>query len=226
KEFKKGDVVKAKILAMELDKERVALGIKQLEKDPMEDVTLTKGKVATFTVTAVNDDGIEVEVVDGITTFIKRSDLSADRLDQRPEKFAVGDRVDAKVINADRAARKFTLSIKAYELDEQKRAIAEYGSTDSGASLGDILGIALDSAKEKKAASEKKAPAKAASKKSAKDSDEEAKAEKKAPAKKASKAKADDDAEAKEDKKPAAKKAPAKKTAAKKTTKSKDKADE
>lgn len=114
-----------------------------------------KGEVLTCKVVAVDKDGIEVEVAEGVTSYIKRNELSRDRQDQRPERFAVGDRVDAKVVSADKKTGKVQLSIKLLEQDEHKRAIEEYGSSDSGASLGDILGAAIS-----EASSKKKAPAK------------------------------------------------------------------
>ena len=159
KKYKKGDAIKVVVLSVDPEKERISLGLKQLDSDPFDQATgsYNKGDVATFAVTAVREDGIEVEVSNGLSSFIKRADLSADRADQRPERFAVGDRVDAKVTNVDKVTRKISLSIKAYEQDEHKRAIAEFGSADSGASLGDILGVALDKSKQKKAAKTKKA---------------------------------------------------------------------
>ncbi|HEY5607720.1 MAG TPA: 30S ribosomal protein S1 [Alphaproteobacteria bacterium] len=145
KDYKKGDRVKAKVLDVDPEKERVSLGIKQLGADPLEETfkKLKKGDVATCTVTAVTDGGIEVKVAGDIGGFIRRAELSRDRSEQRPERFAPGDRVDAKIINVDRKDRKVSLSIKAHEIEEEKQAMAEYGSSDSGASLGEILGPAL-----------------------------------------------------------------------------------
>jgi small subunit ribosomal protein S1 len=159
KKYKKGDTIKVVVLSVDPEKERISLGLKQLDSDPFDQATgsVNKGDVATFKVVAVREDGIEVEVSNGLTSFIKRADLSSDRSDQRPERFAVGDRVDAKVTNVDKITRKISLSIKAYEQDEHKRAIAEFGSADSGASLGDILGVALDKSKQKKTTKAKKA---------------------------------------------------------------------
>ena len=139
--FNKGDMVKAKILDVDIDKERISLGIKQLTDDPFAGQmdTHRKGKVVTCTVTRLTDNGIEVSVGDSLTGFIRRADLSRDRAD----RFAVGERVDAVITNVDRKTRKLTLSIKARETAEEKQAIEEYGSSDSGASLGDILGAAL-----------------------------------------------------------------------------------
>jgi small subunit ribosomal protein S1 len=150
KSYKVGDKVKAKILDIEPEKERISLGVKQLDGDPRMDIVagIKKGSVVTSIVSAVSDEGIEVTLEDALKSFIKRSDLAKDRVDQRPERFAVGDKVDAKVVALDKNGPKITLSIKALEVDEQKKAIAEYGSEDSGASLGDILGAALNSSSE------------------------------------------------------------------------------
>ena len=152
KNYKKGDMVKAKILAIDIEKERVSLGVKQLENDPFESELsgLKKGATMTCTVSEVRADGITVKVTDNIQSFIKKSDLARERQEQRTERFAVGDRVDVKVISVDAESRKVGVSIKALESDEHKKAIEEYGSTDSGASLGDILGAALSEAKESK----------------------------------------------------------------------------
>src|SRR5215469_11512123 len=143
-EYKKGDVVKAKVLDIDVEKERISLGIKQLAGDPMDKVgPIKKGDVITCTVTEVNDGGIEVSLADGVKTFIRRSDLARDRNDQRPERFGKGDKIDAQVTAVDKTTRKISLSIKAREVAEEKEAVAQYGSSDSGASLGDILGAAL-----------------------------------------------------------------------------------
>ena len=143
-EYKKGDVVKAKVLDIDIEKERISLGIKQMSGDPMDKVgPIKKGSVVTVTVTEVNDGGIEVSLADGVKSFIRRSDLARDRNDQRPERFGVGDKVDALVTSYDKTSRKLALSIKAREVAEEKEAVAQYGSSDSGASLGDILGAAL-----------------------------------------------------------------------------------
>jgi len=147
KDYKKGDVVKVKILDVDPEKERISLGIKQLTEDTVSKGMdrLKKGDVVTCTVTAVVDNGVEVKVGDDdVPGFIRRSDLARDRSDQRPDRFATGDLVDAKITAIDKATRKLTLSIKAREIDEEKQAMATYGSSDSGASLGDILGAALN----------------------------------------------------------------------------------
>lgn len=159
KNYKKSDVIKAKILAIDVEKERISLGVKQLENDPFESEFegIKKGAVMTCTVSEVNDDGITVKVTDNINSFIKKSELARERQEQRPDRFAVGDRVDVKITTLDLASRKVSASIKALEADEHKKAIAEYGSTDSGASLGDILGAALNEAKEKPTKKSKKA---------------------------------------------------------------------
>jgi len=144
KDHKKGDLVKAKVTDIDVEKERISLSIKALERDPFDEVskTLRKGSTITALVSKVEEAGIEVDC-DGVKGFIKRSDLSRDRNEQRPERFSEGDKVDAKVVNLDKSSRKLTLSIKALELAEEKEAVEQYGSTDSGASLGDILGAAL-----------------------------------------------------------------------------------
>ncbi len=149
KDFKKGDVVKAVVLDVDPDKGRIGLGMKQLKDDPFTTLTrLKRGDVVTCTVAAIRDGGIEVSVGEtGVKSFIRRSDLARDRSEQRPERFNVGDKVDAKVTNIDRAARRVTLSIKAREVAEEKEAVAQYGSTDSGASLGDILGAVISKAR-------------------------------------------------------------------------------
>ena len=149
KEYKKGDVVKAQVLDVDTDKERISLGIKQLAGDPMEAVKgLKKGAAVTCEVVAVQDNGLEVKIAgSNMTAFIRRSDLARDRSEQRPERFAVGEKVDARITQVDRAARKISVSIKALEIAEEKAAVAQYGSSDSGASLGDILGAALSKAK-------------------------------------------------------------------------------
>jgi small subunit ribosomal protein S1 len=151
KSYNKGDTVKVRVLDVDVEKERISLGIKQLATDPFESslAKLKKGDVVTTTVTAVNDGGIEVTVGDGLPGFIRKAELSRDRAEQRPDRFAVGEKVDAKVTALDRATRKLTLSIKAREVEEEKKAMAEFGSSDSGASLGDILGAALSRRGEK-----------------------------------------------------------------------------
>lgn len=144
KEFKKGDMVKALVVDIDPEKERISLSIKALEDDPFASATqgVKRGSIVTVEVTSIEDGGIEVEH-EGMKAFIRRSDLSRDRSDQRPERFSVGDKVDARVTNVDPNTRKLGLSIKAREIAEEKEAVEQYGSSDSGASLGDILGAAL-----------------------------------------------------------------------------------
>ncbi|HEV7246091.1 MAG TPA: 30S ribosomal protein S1 [Shinella sp.] len=148
-EFNKGDVVKAVVLDVDVDKERISLGIKQLGKDAVGDAAasgdLRKNAVVSAEVIAINDGGIEVRLVnhEDLTSFIRRNDLSRDRDEQRPERFSVGQTVDARVLNFSKKDRKIQLSIKALEIAEEKEAVAQFGSSDSGASLGDILGAAL-----------------------------------------------------------------------------------
>ncbi|MGB3387095.1 MAG: 30S ribosomal protein S1 [Pseudaminobacter sp.] len=147
-EYNRGDIVKAQVLDVDQEKERISLGIKQLARDTVGEAAasgdLRKNAVVTCEVIGVKDGGLEVRLVDhDIETFIKRSDLSRDRDEQRPERFTVGQKVDARVIAFDKKTRKLQVSIKALEIAEEKEAVAQYGSTDSGASLGDILGAAL-----------------------------------------------------------------------------------
>ena len=148
-EYNKGDVVKAVVLDVVVDKERISLGIKQLGKDSVGDAAtsgdLRKNAVVSAEVIAINDGGIEVKLVnhEDLTSFIRRGDLSRDRDEQRPERFSVGQTVDARVLNFSKKDRKIQLSIKALEIAEEKEAVAQFGSSDSGASLGDILGAAL-----------------------------------------------------------------------------------
>ncbi len=144
--YKKGEAVRARVLEVDVEKERISLGIKQLAGDPLAGDVYRKGQTVTVTVTEVTSGGIEVKFGDEeapVTAFIRKSDLSRDRSEQRPERFAVGDRIDAQITNVDKAARRISLSIKALEVAEEKEAIEQYGSSDSGASLGDILGAAL-----------------------------------------------------------------------------------
>ncbi|MBY0407559.1 MAG: 30S ribosomal protein S1 [Rickettsiales bacterium] len=148
KNFKKGDRIKAKILSIDVEKERISLGVKQLENDPFESefTDVEKGATVTCTVTEVREDGISVKVTDNITAFVKKNELARERQEQRTDRFAVGDRIDVKIIGVDKVTRKVAVSVKALEVEEHKKAISEYGSTDSGASLGDILGAALSEA--------------------------------------------------------------------------------
>jgi small subunit ribosomal protein S1 len=144
--YTKGEMVKAKVLDVDIEKERISLGIKQLAGDPMQGDTYRKGQTVTVTVTEITSGGIEVKFGEDeapMTAFIRKSDLSRDRADQRPERFAVGDRLDAQIANVDKAARRVSLSVKALEMAEEKEAIEKFGASDSGASLGDILGAAL-----------------------------------------------------------------------------------
>lgn len=193
KAYNKGDKVNVKVLDVDTDKERISLGIKQLSDDPFAGATqgTKKGSVATFEVTDVKEAGIEVKSDSGVIGFIRKGDLSKDKVDCRPDRFSVGDRVDAMVTAVDSKTRQLKLSIKAMEVEAEKKAIAEYGSADSGASLGNILGVALDSAQkeaEEKKAEKKKPAAKKATKKADKadaeaEGDADAKEEKKAAAK-------------------------------------------
>ena len=145
-DYNRGDMVSAKVLDVDVEKERISLGIKQAGGDPFVDAPgdVRKGAVVTCEVLDVKEAGLEVKIVDtDLVTFIRRSDLSRDRSEQRPERFAKGEKVDARVTNFDKKNRKVTVSVKALEIAEEKQAVAQYGSSDSGASLGDILGAAL-----------------------------------------------------------------------------------
>ena len=142
--YRKGDVVKAAVTEVDVEKERISLSIKALDADTFSDAVdgVKRGSVITVNVTAIEDGGIEVDY-NGMKSFIRRSDLARDRADQRPERFQVGDHVDVRVTNVDSKTRKLGVSIKAREIAEEKEAVEQYGSSDSGASLGDILGAAL-----------------------------------------------------------------------------------
>jgi small subunit ribosomal protein S1 len=143
--YKKGDVVKAVVLDVDVDKERISLGVKQLSGDPFQEAVsgLKRGDRVTCVVGEVTPSGIEVTTTNGASGFIRKAELSRDRVEQRPDRFAVGEKLDAKVTNIDAANRRLTLSIKALEIEDEKRAMADFGSSDSGASLGDILGPAI-----------------------------------------------------------------------------------
>jgi small subunit ribosomal protein S1 len=155
-EYKKGDVITAQVLDVDIEKERISLGVRQLANDPFASVAeegaggeVKKGAVVTTEVLEVKEAGLEVKILGtDLTTFIKRNELARDRADQRPERFAVGEKVDVRITLFDRKARKVAVSIKALEMAEEKEAIAQYGSADSGASLGDILGAALKAREE------------------------------------------------------------------------------
>jgi len=147
-DYNKGDMVEAVVLDVDIEKERISLGIKQLSGDPVGEAAdaggLKKGAVVTCEVVEVKDNGLEVKLVEsGAMSFIKRADLSRDRDEQRPERFSVGQKVDARITQFDKKTRKVGVSIKAMEIADEKEAVAQFGSTDSGASLGDILGAAL-----------------------------------------------------------------------------------
>jgi small subunit ribosomal protein S1 len=145
KTFNKGDKVKTKILEMDADKERVALGIKQLTDDPYKGAMdgVRKGAVVTCTVAETEAGGVKVDVNEMLKGYIKKADLSSERSEQRPDRFAVGEKLDAMVMKVDAKSKEVNLSIKAYENDQNKTAMEKFGSTESGASLGDILGAAL-----------------------------------------------------------------------------------
>ncbi len=191
KKFVKGDTVKVKVLDVDVDKERISLGIKQLTPDPfgaaME--TLKKGNVVTCTVCQVVDNGIEVEVGEGMSGFIRKGELSRDRSEQRPDRFAVGEKFDARVTGLDKKTRKVALSIKQREIQEEKQAMADYGSSDSGASLGDILGAAISRAAQERDETGSPTNESAEDAENIDDADDAEHAEPEAPAKKAKTAK-------------------------------------
>ena len=142
--FRKGDMVKAAVTEIDVEKERISLSIKALGGDKFAEATgnVKRGSVITVEIKSIEEGGIEVEY-EGMKSFIRKSDLSRDRAEQRPERFSVGDKVDVRVTNIDNKTRKLGVSIKAREIAEEKEAVEQYGSSDSGASLGDILGAAL-----------------------------------------------------------------------------------
>ena len=144
-DFRKGDIVNAKVTEVDVEKERISLSIKAMDGDPFQDAVggVKRGTIVTVEVTKIEDGGIEVDY-EGAKSFIRRSDLSRDRAEQRPERFGVGDKIDARVTNIDAKTRRLGLSIKAREIAEEKEAVEQFGSSDSGASLGDILGAALN----------------------------------------------------------------------------------
>ncbi|MEM9320315.1 MAG: 30S ribosomal protein S1 [Pseudomonadota bacterium] len=144
-EYRKGDTVEAVVTEIDTDKERISLSIKAVGGDPFTEAVdgVKRGSIITVEVTAIEDGGIEV-VYEGMKSFIRRSDLSRDRAEQRPERFGIGDKIDVRVTNVDAKTRRLGLSIKAREIAEEKEAVEQYGSSDSGASLGDILGAALN----------------------------------------------------------------------------------
>ncbi len=147
KKFKKGDSIKYKVLEVDVEKERIALGVKQLEKDPFSEAVkddIKIGKVVTCVIENILDTGLEVLVDETLSGFIKRTGLSRDKDEQKTSRFAKGEKVDAMITSVDTNSRKLLLSIKAMELEDEKQAMKDYGSADSGASLGDILGAALE----------------------------------------------------------------------------------
>ena len=142
-DYRKGDEVKAAVTEVDVEKERISLSIKALDDTFSQAVGgVKRGSIVTVVVTAIEEGGIEVEY-GGAKSFIRRSDLSRDRAEQRPDRFSIGDKLDVRVTNIDARSRKLNLSIKAREIAEEKKAVEQYGSSDSGASLGDILGAAL-----------------------------------------------------------------------------------
>ncbi|MDA1132315.1 MAG: 30S ribosomal protein S1 [Proteobacteria bacterium] len=163
-DYSKGDVVEAKVLDVDVEKERISLGIKQLTEDPFAGAaTFKKGDTVTCTVTGIKANGLEVSIGEGIPAFVRKGDLARDRGEQRPDRFSVGDKVDAQVTSVDASGRKVGLSVKALEISDEREAMAQFGSSDSGASLGDILGAAFK-AREDESDGDAPAAAKAAPK--------------------------------------------------------------
>ena len=157
--YKKGDVLKAKLLEIDIEKERVSLGIKQLSEDPMvNNKSLKKGNVVTSIIKNITDKGLHVEISEGINGFVKKLELAKERVDQRIDRFAVDEKIDARIISIDSKTREVNLSIKSLQVAEEKQALKDYGSVDSGASLGDILGAALEEKANKKETKEKSKP--------------------------------------------------------------------
>ena len=155
--YKKGDIVKAKLLEIDIEKERVSLGVKQLSKDPMaNNKDLVRGNIVTSIIKNITEKGLDVEITKGVKGFIKKSELAKERADQRVDRFAVDEKIDARIVSIDSTTRAVNLSIKALQMAEEKQAMKDYGSVDSGASLGDILGAALEK-KAKKAEEKPKA---------------------------------------------------------------------
>ncbi|MDG2267924.1 MAG: 30S ribosomal protein S1 [Alphaproteobacteria bacterium] len=153
--YKKGDLIKAKLLEIDIEKERVSLGIKQLSEDPMaNNKDLVRGNIVTSVIKNITEKGLRVEISEGVNGFVKKSELAKERTDQRIDRFAIDEKVDARIISIDSTSREVNLSIKALQVAEEKQAMKDYGSVDSGASLGDILGAAL----EKKANTKEKKP--------------------------------------------------------------------
>lgn len=195
KKYKKGDTISVKILEIDPTKERVAMSIKQLKDDPFAAgmKNLKKGDIVTCEVSTIQDDGIVVKVGDTeLRGFIKRAELSAERSERRPDRFAVGEKLDARITQLEKASRKIHLSIKALEVEEEKKAMELYGSADSGASLGDILGAALEKKKAEtpvKDESAKKKTASKAKKETAEDEEDTSEKEEVSEKKAASKAK-------------------------------------
>ena len=144
--YHRGEMVKARVLDVDVEKERISLGIKQMSGDPISGDAFRRGQIVTATVVEVTSGGLEVKFGEEdapANAFIRKADLSRDREEQRPERYSVGDRLDAMITNIDKAARRMSLSVKAMQQAEEKDAMDQFGSSDSGASLGDILGAAL-----------------------------------------------------------------------------------
>ena len=169
-------MVKAKLLEIDIEKERVSLGVKQLSKDPMaNNKDLVRGNIVTSVIKNITEKGLHVEISQGVSGFVKKSELAKERTDQRVDRFAVDEKIDARIMSIDSVTREVSLSIKALQVAEEKQAMKDYGSVDSGASLGDILGAALE--KKAKITDEKPKPKKATKVEAKKTVDKEKKKE-------------------------------------------------
>ncbi len=201
KKFTKGHVIKVKVLDIDPEKERIVLGVKQLTENPFEVglENIERNKIVTCEITGIQETGIEVKIADGVPGFIRKAELAKERNERRPDHFDIGEKVDAKVMSIDRKTNKVNLSIKAREIEEESKIRAEYGSTDRGASLGDILGVAMTEAQERKEKAAKEAEPKKKEKKETKKAAKPKQVTKKASPPKAKKAtKSKEDAESSE----------------------------
>ena len=144
--LKKGDKIKVKILDINVEKERISLGVKQLDDDPIEEYIKSNPlkSTVTGTITAIDDKGISVNLEQNVNGYIKKINISKDKLERKTERFAVNEQIDSIIVSVDSKARIINLSIKEIEIQEEKSALSKYGSKESGASLGDILGSALN----------------------------------------------------------------------------------
>ncbi len=144
--LKKGDKIKVKILEINTEKERVSLSVKHLIEDPVQDY-ISKNPVKSIVsgkIISVDEKGITVNLAENINGFIKKVNLSKNKAEQKIDRFAEGEILDSMIISYDTKVRKINLSVKDKDVEEENKKLSEYGSSDSGASLGDILGDALN----------------------------------------------------------------------------------